>query len=103
MSRNYSEKREERQTYERRRQKTRARREQKLGYQTRAREANPAKYKARMWVNNAIRDGRLIRGVCEVVGCPSKAEAHHEDYSKPYEVRWCCRKHHRALHGQVAD
>jgi hypothetical protein len=32
-----------------------------------------------------------------------KAEAHHDDYSKPFEVRWLCRMHHRAVHGQKAD
>lgn len=58
--------------------------------------ANKAKTAARHAVNNAIRDGRLKRGRCEV--CGKRAEAHHVDYSKPLEVRWLCRRHHLNEH-----
>lgn len=51
-------------------------------------------------VSNAIRDGRLVRGPCEVCGS-SDVEAHHDDYTKPLDVRWLCFRHHRELHGQV--
>lgn len=27
-----------------------------------------------------------------------KSEAHHNDYTKPLEVQWMCRKHHQAWH-----
>lgn len=54
---------------------------------------NPEKRKAHGIVNNAIRDGKLLKGVCEVCGS-EKVDAHHDDYSKPLEVRWLCRKHH---------
>ena len=30
--------------------------------------------------------------------CGAKADAHHDDYSKPTEVTWLCRKHHMNLH-----
>lgn len=59
--------------------------------------ANYAKKKATVAVNNAIRDGRLIRGDCEVCGKPL-AQGHHDDYSKPLEVRWLCPEHHAAHH-----
>jgi len=49
-------------------------------------------------VGNAIRDGRLNRGPCEVCGSRESVEGHHEDYSKPLDVRWLCREHHKALH-----
>jgi hypothetical protein len=39
----------------------------------------------------------IKRGNCEICDIPN-AHAHHEDYSKPFEVRWLCRKHHRELH-----
>jgi len=58
---------------------------------------NPIKKAASTAVNNAIRDGRLIRQHCEVCG-DANAQAHHDDYSKPLEVRWLCQKHHAEWH-----
>jgi hypothetical protein len=46
--------------------------------------------------NNAIQRGILIRLPCEKCGQP--AEAHHDDYSRPMDVRWLCRTHHAELH-----
>lgn len=57
----------------------------------------PEKYRARYMVHNAVRDGRLERKPCEVCGAIN-SEGHHEDYSKPLEVRWLCRVHHEELH-----
>ena len=34
---------------------------------------------------------------CEVCG-ELKVEAHHDDYYKPFEVRWLCGHHHREHH-----
>ena len=59
---------------------------------------HPEKKKASQAVNNAIRDGRLVRQLCEV--CGEKAQGHHEDYDKPLEVRWLCSTHHAELHRQ---
>ena len=56
----------------------------------------PEKYKATGIANRAIRGGTLIKMPCEICGNP-KAEKHHDDYSKPLEVRWLCMKHHRLL------
>jgi hypothetical protein len=63
----------------------------------RYREANPEKFKAHVATNSAIRDGKLIPQPCEVCG-EEKVDAHHDDYSKPLEVRWLCHKHHKAHH-----
>ena len=60
------------------------------------------KYLARVITNNAIRDGRIIKQPCEVCG-EAKAQAHHDDYSKPFEIRWLCFKHHREHHKQFGD
>ena len=53
-------------------------------------------------VNNALRAGRIVKPrKCEVCGdCPrSRAlHAHHDDYSKPLEVRWLCSACHGVFH-----
>jgi hypothetical protein len=49
----------------------------------------------------AIAKGLLIREACGVCGSVN-TEAHHDDYSKPLEVRWLCRKHHNAHHLESA-
>nr|DAD85891.1 MAG TPA: hypothetical protein [Siphoviridae sp. ctGdK3] len=30
-------------------------------------------------------------------------EAHHDDYSKPLQVRWLCRRHHKQLHKELKE
>lgn len=62
--------------------------------------ADPVKNHARRALNHAIDAGRLIRGCCEVCGAPN-AEGHHEDYSRPLEVRWLCRPHHAEIHRSI--
>jgi hypothetical protein len=48
-------------------------------------------------ITRAIHDGLMSRQPCRVCGV-SDTEAHHEDYSKPYDVIWLCQVHHRRLH-----
>lgn len=45
-----------------------------------------------------IREGELVRQPCEVCGIDKTIEAHHDDYYRPLEVRWLCRKHHIEHH-----
>jgi hypothetical protein len=59
--------------------------------------ANPLKRAAHVAVGNAVRDGKLMRKPCEV--CQRQdSHAHHDDYSKPLEVRWLCPPHHQQWH-----
>jgi hypothetical protein len=58
---------------------------------------NPIKKAASTAVNNAIRSGRMTRQPCEVCG-EAKAHSHHDDYSKPLDVRWLCTTHHAEWH-----
>lgn len=90
-----------------RRQKTaeRLRRlRQQPGYSTRKNQAwqrqNPEKRAAHKAVEKAIRNGVLVRQPCEC-GCDRKPQAHHEDYSKPLEVRWLCHVAHQARHVEM--
>mgnify|MGYP001611599223 CR=1 FL=1 len=53
----------------------------------------------RIAVAKAIQDGVLVREPCEVCGNP-KVDGHHDDYSKPLDVRWLCRSHHRLHHNK---
>ena len=52
--------------------------------------------KARSAFNHHMRDKHLDKQPCEI--CGEAAEAHHDDYDKPLEVRWLCFKHHREWH-----
>lgn len=62
-------------------------------------ERYPMKYAAKVITRNAIRDGKLIRAEsCSECGSKEKVEGHHDDYSKPLEVRWLCEKCHKAWH-----
>lgn len=61
---------------------------------------DPQKRKAWRWVNTNIDRGKIVRQPCEVCGS-EPTHAHHDDYSKPREFRWLCRKHHMELHRQV--
>ena len=54
---------------------------------------NPEKAKAHQKVRRAIITGKLTRLPCEKCENPH-SEAHHDDYSKPLEVRWLCRQCH---------
>ena len=61
----------------------------------------PEKYVAHYTLTNAVRDGRIHRGPCEVCGTTRRVHGHHDDYSKPLDVRWLCVRHHLELHEQL--
>ncbi|TXH55919.1 MAG: hypothetical protein E6Q97_07710 [Desulfurellales bacterium] len=59
---------------------------------------NVEKRKAHSAVNYAVRSGRIKKLPCEVCGSKVRIQGHHDDYSKPLEVRWLCQVHHKELH-----
>lgn len=97
---NYRLRRDQYRRYYAERETTQRRKEHRHRRQKLRRQKHPEKYKANYLAGDAIRDGRLIRQPCEKCGNP-KTEAHHDDYSKPLDVRWLCFKHHREHHGQT--
>lgn len=93
-------KHEEVRAYDKARNQTPERKSKSIVYQKIFRAANEEKYKARTAIGNWLRDTGAQRPPCEVCGDP-KSDAHHEDYSKPLEVIWLCRKHHAERHIEI--
>lgn len=67
------------------------------------RSLNEMKRAAHILLGNAVRSGRIEKGVCEVCGDGKRTHAHHDDYSKPLEVRWFCPMHHKLFHKHVEE
>lgn len=67
----------------------------------RYRERYPEKYAAHRALRNGLRSGNIVRGICEQCGS-ADTEGHHDDYSKPLEVRWLCKAHHLGHHREAA-
>ena len=60
----------------------------------------PERRHARNLAQSAIRRGKLKRLPCEVCGI-KKAESHHDDYTRPFEIRFLCNKHHKEADGAI--
>ena len=103
VAKNYRDNIDAKRAYERERFKRPERKAKLLEYQRKQRANSPGKDRARAAVAHAIRDGRLIRGPCEVCGTTSRVHGHHDDYRRPLVVRWLCFRHHMEHHGKVAD
>lgn len=69
-------------------------RERRLGHERQ-------KILARDAARAAVRNGILVRQPCEKCG-ERKTHAHHEDYSRPLDVRWLCVSCHGKEHRRVA-
>jgi hypothetical protein len=54
---------------------------------------------AHVIIGNAIRDGRLAPETsCSACNSTEKIEGHHDDYTKPLDVRWLCESCHKEWH-----
>jgi hypothetical protein len=64
-----------------------------------SRARHPDRQRARALLNAALKSGRVVRGPCYAAGpdCAGGIEGHHDDYAKPREPTWTCRRHHRPL------
>ena len=60
------------------------------------------KIRARKVISEAIRRGKLKRGECVICGTKN-AQAHHNDYTKKYDIVWLCLKCHSAYHSDRLD
>lgn len=101
LRRRNPETRERMRIYEHERYKGQKRRQQALQYQVRGRLNNPGRAAAYSAIRTALLNGSLVKLPCEVCG-DTNVQAHHDDYSKPLDVRWLCFKHHREFaHNQI--
>ena len=72
--------------------------------QSRWRNQHPRRYLAHVAVQQALARGDLVKGPCETCGTTEgRIDGHHDDYSKPLDVRWLCRRHHVRLHAAGED
>jgi hypothetical protein len=58
------------------------------------------KFLARKKLSYALKIKKVIRQPCEACGS-LKAHGHHDNYSKPLDVRWLCHDHHMQLHSEL--
>lgn len=64
-------------------------------------EKNKHKRDAHILLGNAIRAGKVKKPKnCTMCGKGGRIHGHHEDYSKPFEVIWCCSDCHGHIHAK---
>lgn len=84
------------------RERSRKRSAQYAIYKTAWAKRNRIKVNAALKARRAVQKGDIAKKSCEVCGAV-KVQGHHDDYSKPLEVRWLCQKHHKELHRRYKD
>ena len=60
------------------------------------------KGQARYLVSRALQAGEVVRELCETCG-ERRGDAHHDDYSRPLDVRWLCRRCHGVIHRKYRE
>lgn len=76
---------------------TEARKAAHMKSQLKLRKKHPERRKAGSAVSNALQSGKLEKQPCLCCGS-TEVEGHHPDYSRPLDVVWLCRNHHRQVH-----
>ena len=64
----------------------------------------PDRHRARILLSNAVRRGKVVKPrSCERCHKRCSPDGHHEDYGKPLNVMWLCRRCHTAEHGRLRE
>ena len=91
--------------YDTARSKTKERKKLNNKCSRRYRELNQIKRAAHILVGNAVRDGKLEKkyecSECGKTDCV--IHGHHDDYTKPLEVRWLCSVCHSKWHKENGE
>jgi hypothetical protein len=73
-----------------------------MRYVRRFMERYPEKRRVQQRFSEAVKAGRIVRPeACSACLKPCKPHGHHDDYSKPYDVRWLCQQCHNAHHAEL--
>ena len=66
-------------------------------YERKRRAMSPEKFRARNTFWRALKNGKILKQPkCQFPRCEfTKVEGHHDDYSRPLEILWLCKFHHR--------
>ena len=74
--------------------------ERKLSRQALWRQRHPKAAWAHSCLASALRRGLIEKEPCEVCGSID-VDGHHDSYDRPMDVRWLCRRDHKAEHRRL--
>lgn len=74
-------------------------REHALEYARNYNKNNRLKRACHVYINAALHEKLLVKpDICDICHKPSvKIQSHHDDYTKPFDVVWCCGVCHKKL------
>jgi hypothetical protein len=74
-------------------------RQRRTRVQSREQVTRPERRAARLALQRAVREGKLLRPtVCDQCGTACHPHGHHSDYARPLDVQWLCARCHAAEH-----
>lgn len=76
------------------------RRRNSMTPQDRWKAAHPKETWAHAALRSALKKGLIEKEPCEVCGA-HEVDGHHDDYARPMDVRWFCRRHHKQEHRRL--
>ncbi|WP_287208691.1 hypothetical protein [Mesorhizobium sp.] len=68
--------------------------------QARWKAAHPKETWAHAALRSALKKGLIEKEPCGVCGA-HEVDGHHDDYNRPMDVRWFCRRHHKQEHRRL--